>query len=83
MRLLVTSCLIRIVYHSVSDFRLKPLFTSVDKSKFKNGRVHLRNSGMAGLNHFEYDTGSSVDIGTEVSAPALPVLSYRQTKNQF
>ena len=45
------SCLIRIytVCHSVFDFRLKPLFASVDKSKFKNGRVQFRNSRMKGL----------------------------------
>ena len=26
------------------DLRLKPLFVLVDKSKFKNGKVHFRNS---------------------------------------
>ena len=31
------------------DFRLKPLFVSVDMSNFKDGRVHFRNSGMKGL----------------------------------
>ena len=30
-------------------FRPKPLFASVDISKFKDGRVHLRNSGMKQL----------------------------------
>ena len=32
------------------DFTLKPLFEAVDMSKFKNGRVHFRNSRMKGLN---------------------------------
>ena len=31
------------------DFRLKPLFASVDVSKFKDGRVHFRNLGVKGL----------------------------------
>ena len=29
---------------------LKPLFEAVDMSKFKDGRVHIRNSGVKGLN---------------------------------
>ena len=29
---------------------MKPLFASVDKSKFKNGRVHFKNSDVKGLN---------------------------------
>ena len=33
----------------LSLIRRKPLFASVDKSKFKNGRVHFRKSGMNGL----------------------------------
>ena len=32
-----------------SSFRLKPLFALVEKSKFKNGRVHSRKSGMKGF----------------------------------
>ena len=54
MRWFITSCFIKIytVWHSVSDFRLKPLFASVDKSKFKNGRFHFWNSGMKGLKPF-------------------------------
>ena len=40
---------IYIVCHSVFDFRLKPQIVSVDKSKFKNGRVHFRNSGIKRL----------------------------------
>ena len=32
-------------------FRLKPLFASMDKSKFKKKRVHFRNSGMNVLKH--------------------------------
>ena len=31
------------------DYTLKPLFEAVDMSKFKDGRVHYRNSGMKGL----------------------------------
>ena len=44
----MTSRLIRIytVFYSAFDFRLKPHFASVDVSKFKDGRVHLRNFGM-------------------------------------
>ena len=51
------SHLIRIytVCHSVFDFRLKPLFASVDMAKFRDGRVHLKNSGMKGLNNVERD----------------------------
>ena len=37
------------VCHSVFDFTLKPLFASVDMSKFKDGRMHFRNSGMKRL----------------------------------
>ena len=37
------------VCHFVFDFRLRPIFASVGKSKFKNGRVHFINSGMKGL----------------------------------
>ena len=46
MRWFIMVCLIRTcnVCHSDTDFRLKPLFASVDKSKFENGRVHFRNS---------------------------------------
>ena len=46
-----TSRLIRIytVCHSKFDFRLKPLFASVDVSMFMDERVHFRNSGMKGL----------------------------------
>ena len=36
--------------HFVFDFRLEPLLTSMDMSKFKDGRAHFRNSGMKGLN---------------------------------
>ena len=45
------SPLIRIytVCHSVFHFRLQALFASVDMSKFKDGRVHFRNSGVKGL----------------------------------
>ena len=46
------------------DFRLKPLFASVGKSRFKNGRVHLRNSGVKGLNlspYFLYTCVPQVD----------------------
>ena len=35
--------------HYAFDFTLKPLFEAVDMSKFKDGRVHFRNSGMKGL----------------------------------
>ena len=31
------------------DFRLKPLFASMNISKFKGERAHFRNSGMKGL----------------------------------
>ena len=34
--------------HSVSDFRLKPQFASMDMSKFKDGKVHFKNSGVKG-----------------------------------
>ena len=53
MRRLVTSRLIRIctVCHSVFDFTLKPLFEAVEMSKFKDGRVHSRNSRMTGINY--------------------------------
>ena len=57
MRRLITGRHIRIcsVCHSAFQFRLKPLFASVKKSKFKNGRVHFRNSGIKGLiNIVEY-----------------------------
>ena len=37
------------VYQSGFCFRLKPLFASVDVSKFKNGTAHFRNSGLKGL----------------------------------
>ena len=37
------------IWDSVLDFKLKPLLNSMDMSKFKNGRVHFRNSGMKGL----------------------------------
>ena len=37
------------VCHSVFDFKLKLLFASLDKSKFKGGGVHFRNSRMKGL----------------------------------
>ena len=30
-------------------FLLKTIFASVDKTKFKNDRVHFRNSGVKGL----------------------------------
>ena len=45
--------LIRIytVCHSVFDLRLKPLFASVNMSKFKDGKFHLRDSGMKALMH--------------------------------
>ena len=36
------------VCHSDFNFRLKPLFASVDMSKFKDGGVHIRNTGMKG-----------------------------------
>ena len=53
MRRLITSHLIWIytVCHSVFDFRMQPLFASVDMSKFKDVRVHSRNSGMKGLSY--------------------------------
>ena len=38
-----------IVCNSAFDFGLKPLFASVDTSKFKNGRVHFGKAGMKGL----------------------------------
>ena len=46
-----TARLIKIytVCHSVFDIRLKPLFASVNMSRFKDGRVHFRNLGMQGL----------------------------------
>ena len=49
----VTSRLIRIYTICQSDFgfRLTPLFASVDKSKFKNGRVHFRSSGTKELSY--------------------------------
>ena len=51
MACIIMSSFIRIymVCHSTYHFNLKPLFSSVDKSKFKDGRVHFRNSGMKGL----------------------------------
>ena len=55
MRWLITNSLIRIytVSDSVLDFTLKSLFEAVDMSKFKDGRVHLRNSGVKGLIHLK------------------------------
>ena len=38
-----------VTVHSVFDFRLKPILPSVDMSKFKDGSVHIRNSGMKEL----------------------------------
>ena len=40
-----------IVCHSASDFKMKPLFASVDMSKFKDRRVHFRHSGMKELGY--------------------------------
>ena len=50
----VTACnepFIRIytICHSDFDFRLKHQIALVDKSKFKDGRFHFRNSGMKGF----------------------------------
>ena len=52
------------VCHSVFDFRLKPLFASVNMSKFKDGRVHFRNFGMKGLTSHEggNSTGGRVTV---------------------
>ena len=36
----------------VSDFRLRPLFATLDMSILKDGKVHFRNSGMEGLRCF-------------------------------
>ena len=51
MRQFVMSSLIRIytVSHFVFDFGLNPLFTSVVKSKFKNGKSHSETQGKKGL----------------------------------
>ena len=48
---LVMSCLIWIytVCHSVIDFWLKPLFATMGVSRFRDGRVHVRNLGVKGL----------------------------------
>ena len=52
MRRLRIGSFIRIytICHSGLDFRLKPLFAVVSTSKFKDGRVHFRDSGMKELN---------------------------------
>ena len=42
-------CRIYTVCNSVFDIWLASLFALVDMSKFKDGRVHFRNSGMKGL----------------------------------
>ena len=44
------SCLIRIytVCHSLSDFRLKPLFAFMDIARFNDGRLYLRNLRLIG-----------------------------------
>ena len=51
-----TSLLIRIytVCHSVIDFLLKPLFATMDVSKFRDGRVYFRKSEVKGLNKYLY-----------------------------
>ena len=48
---LVTSRLIRIytVSNPFIDLCLKPLFATMDLSKFRDGSVHFRNSGMKAL----------------------------------
>ena len=38
--------------NSVLDFWLKPLFATMDVSKIRDGRVHVRNPGVKGLRHF-------------------------------
>ena len=38
------------VCHSIIDFRLKLLFVTMDVSKFRDGKVFFRNSGVKGLN---------------------------------
>ena len=57
MRRLLTSHLIRIytVCYSVIDLWLKLLFTTMNVSKFKDGRVDCRNSEMKGLMTFTPD----------------------------
>ena len=54
MRRLMMSRLIRIytVWHSVFQFRLKLVFSTMDRSKFKNGRDDFRNSGVKGKTPF-------------------------------
>ena len=37
------------LYIYINNFRLKTLFASIDIIKFKDWRVHFRNSGMEGL----------------------------------
>ena len=51
LRQLVMSWLIRIytVCHSIIDFWLKPLFATMSLSKFRDGRIHVRNLGNKGL----------------------------------
>ena len=61
------SRLIRIytICHSVFDFRLKPLFASMDVTKFKDGKVHVRNSGVKELMKFSISNRYEVE-GCEV-----------------
>ena len=58
MRRLETSRLIRIytVCNSGFDFRLKLLFESVGMSKFKNGRIYFKTSGMKWLKYHLFTT---------------------------
>ena len=49
MRRLVRLIRIYTVCHYVFDFRLKSLLTRVDLSKFEDGGVHFRNSGLKGF----------------------------------
>ena len=58
------------ICHSGFDCRRKPLFASVDKSKFNNWRVHLRNSWMNGLKSPHYNDRNLV-INKRLSSTML------------
>ena len=64
------------------NFRLKPLFVSVDMSKFKNGRVHFRNSGMKGLHVQTLAVYYSISLSISLITVS-PVLKYHPNPDLF
>ena len=63
------------VCHSIFNFRPKPLFASVDVSKIKDKKFHVRNSGVKGLNSslYVYFQGSLISGSM---SEILPILAF-------